>query len=166
MSSHKPRRPRWLATGHTMAIALHRAAKPDPANIEQILQTLTIAAKALREGVATERQWSVLAGSLDVAMAIERQGVVRGLHEHLASADSALKSIHTRAHQTGCWKPTALHYFEIDAVNAFVNLHAYQSKQLSLAEYVRALDSATGQIRSTGGRVTMTKVRDFEGAAA
>lgn len=164
MSGHKPRRPRWPVINNTFAIAQDQASKLSPNSLNQIAQTLTTAATALREGVATRLQWSMLAGSLDLAKAIERQGVVRGLHEHLASADAALQSIYARADQGGQWRPTAMHYFEIDAVNAFVNLHAYQCRMLSLAEYKKAVASAAGQIRSSGGKVTLTKVRD--GAAA
>lgn len=166
MSGHKPRRPRWPVINNTFAVAQDQASKLDSASLNQILQTLATAAKALREGVATRHQWSVLAGSLDLAKAIERQGVVRGLHEHLASADDALQAIYARADQDDQWRPTALHYFEIDAVDTFVNLHAYQCRQLSLGEYKKAIASATGQIRANGGRVTLTKVRDCGGVAA
>lgn len=67
MSSHKPRRPRWPAINNTFAVAQDRASKLDPADIAQIMQTITISAKALREGVATELQWSIVAGSIDMA---------------------------------------------------------------------------------------------------
>lgn len=158
MSSHKPRRPRWPAINNTMAVAQDQASKLDPNSLNQITQTIKTAATALREGVATRRHWSVLAGSLDLAKAIERQGVVRGLSEHLASADAALQSIYARADQGDQWRPTAMHYFELDAVNAFVDLHAYQCRQLSLAEYRRAVANAAGQIRSAGDGVLVSRV--------
>lgn len=157
MSSHKPRRPCWPVINNTFAIAQDQASKLDPASVDQIVHTLKAAATAMREGVATRLQWSILSGSLDVAKAIERQGVVRGLHEHLASADAALKAIYGRADQGEQWRPTVMHFFEIDAVDTFVNLHAYQCRQLSLAEYKKAIASATGQIRSSGGRVTLAR---------
>ena len=109
MSNHKPRRPRWRPTGDVMLLAMHRAAKPPASDIEQVLDVLHAAHKALREGVATEQQWSVLAGCLDVALAIERQGVVRGLQEHLASAEKALQAVHDRANATATWRATPLH---------------------------------------------------------
>ena len=166
MSGHKPRRPRWLPIVNAMAVAQDHASKIDPDDIEQIVQTITLSAQALREGVATQLQWSIVAGSIDMAHAIERLGIVRGMREHWASADAALQSIHARATAAGPWRPTALHYFELDAMSAFIGLHAFQLRQLSLAEYKRAVTSATGQIQRTGGRVTVTKVHDFEGAAA
>ncbi|MDO9235968.1 MAG: hypothetical protein Q7U28_08050 [Aquabacterium sp.] len=166
MSGRKPRRPRWQPTADTMALALHHAAKPARADVDQVLRAVTVAAKALREGVATELQWSILAGSLDVSLAIERQGIVRGLQEHLASAARAMQSIYDRAHAGPVWRPTALHYYELDAVQTFVELHAYQVRQLSRAEFLKAIDSAANQIRATGGQVTLAHTHELERMAA
>lgn len=158
MSGHKPRRPRWPAINNTMAVAQERASKLDQRSTKQLMQTITSAATALREGVATRLQWSIVAGSIDLALAIERQGVVRGLQEHLASAEVALKAIYTRATQNRQWQPTALYYSEIDAMQALISLHTFQLDQLSLAEYRRAVASASGQIRSAGDRVLVNRV--------
>lgn len=166
MSSHKPRRPRWPAINNTFAVAQDRASKLDPADIVQIMQTITLSAKALREGVATELQWSIVAGSIDMAHAIERLGIVRGMHEHWASADDALQSIHARATESGQWIPPTLHYFELDAMSSFIGLHAFQLRQLSLAEYRRAITSAAGQIQGAGNHVIVNKIRELSGVAA
>lgn len=160
----KPRRPRWHPTADTMVLALHQAAKPAQSDIEQVLHVVHIAHKALREGVASEQQWSVLAGCLDIAKAIERQGVVRGLSEHLASAEASLQAIYTRAHAGPSWRPTALHYQELDAVQTFVDLHAFQLRQLARTEYLKAIASALGAVRGGGGQATL--VRDLAGVAA
>ena len=164
MSRHAPRRPRWAPTADTMAIAKRNAAKPAPADMAGALQGVQTAFRAMREGVGTQVQWSVLAGSLDVANAIGRQGVVRGLREHLASAHDALQSIWRRALLTRAWHATPLHYYELDALQTFVDLYAYQLGQLGRAEFMRAVDLATGQIRSSGARVTLA--RDMAGVAA
>ena len=155
----KPRkayRPRQIAV-NTLEIALHHAAKPAQEDRAEVLGILRQAAKALREGVATELRWSILDGCLDVALAIERQGVVRGLRGHLASAKEALQAIYNRAIATGAWKPTALHYYELDAVQAFVNLHAFQTNQLGRKEYMAAIDHATNQARLGGNTVTVVR---------
>lgn len=162
--ARKPRRPRWPAITNTLAIALDGAAKPPQTDIEQVLHVVHLAHKALREGVATEQQWSVLAGCLDVAKAIERQGVVRGLTEHLASADAALQAIYNRANSGPAWRPTALHYYELNAVKDFVNLHAFQLRQLGRGEYLKAIASARGTVQGRGETVTM--VRDLAGVGA
>ena len=162
----KPRRIRWMPTADTMGIALHFAAKPAKADTDQVVQALQAAFRALRQGVATELQWSVLAGSLDVSKAIEAQGVVRGLGIHLASAEEALQVIYNRARTQDGWRPTSLHFYELDAVHTFVDLHAYQVRQLSRAEFLSAIETAAGQVRANGGQVTLARARDIERMAA
>lgn len=164
MSGHKPRRIRFAPTANTMAIALHHAAKPSRADVGELLDAVQAAFKALREGVATERQWSILAGTLDVALAVERQGVVRGLHSHLTAAEQALQTVYNRAMRSTSWQPTALHFHELDAIHTFVDLHAYQVKQLSRAEYLAAIRSAQARNRHLGN--TVTTVTDLERLAA
>lgn len=154
MSARKPRRVRYAPTANTMAIALHHAAKPSRADVGELLDAIKTAFKALRQGRASEREWSILAGTLDVALAVERQGVVRGLHGHLMAAEQALQTVYNRAMLANGWQPTALHYHELDAVHTFVDLHAYQVKQLSRAEYLAAIRSAQARNRNLGNTVT------------
>ena len=159
----RPYRPRQIAV-NTLEIALHHAAKPPKEDRAEVLRILHQAAKALREGVATHTQWSIISGHVAVGEAIERQRVVRGLTEHLASADAALQSIYNRAMATGTWKPTALHYYELDAVQTFVNLHAFQVNQLSRKEYLAAINAAEKETIAQGHTATM--VPDLERLAA
>lgn len=162
----KPRkryRPRQIAV-NTLELALHRAAKPAKADREQVLDMLRQAVKAMREGVATEYQWSIVAGALDVARAIEEQGVVRGLSEHLDTAARALQAVYDRAMATGAWHCTALWYHELDAMQTFLDLYTFQVNQLSRAEFLAAIDQATHQVRRNGD--TATIVRDVERMAA
>lgn len=166
MSGHKPRRIRWQPTADTFGIALHFAAKPAKADTDQVLQALQDAFKALREGVATEYQWSILAGSLDVSKAIEAQGVVRGLNDHLDTAEEALQVIYNRARMPHAWCPTALYFHELDAVQTFVDLHSYQVRQLGRAEFLSAIETAQGQVRANGGQATLARSRDIERMAA
>lgn len=164
--SHKPRkayRPRLIAL-NTLEIALHRAAKPAAADREEVLNMLRQAAQAWREGVATELQWSIIAGAVDVAKAIEHQGIVRGLSEHLNTATQALQAVYDRAMASGQWKPTALHYYELDAVQTFVDLHTFQVNQLGRAEFLAAVDAAQAHIKANGDKVTL--VRDFHALQA
>ena len=164
--SHKPRkayRPRLIAV-NTLEIALHRAANPAAADHEEVLNMLRQAAQALREGVATELQWSIIAGAVDVAKAIEHQGIVRGLSEHLNTATQALQAVYDRAMASGQWKPTALHYYELDAVQTFVDLHTFQVNQLGRAEFLAAVDAAQAHIKANGDKVTL--MRDFHALQA
>ena len=154
MSARKRYRPRQI-TFDTLGVALRRAAKPPAADREEILSLLHLAHKALREGVATELQWSIIAGAVDVSLAIERQGVVRGLQEHLKSAEHALQSVYDRAMLAGSWKPTSLHYQELDAVLTFVDLHTFQVNQLGRAELLKAIGIATRQVTNSGANVNV-----------
>lgn len=149
--------PRWPRVVNTLEIAINGAAKIHDQDVKELLSAVDAAWKALREGVATRHQWSILAGSLDVAKAIERQGVMRGAFEHLNSADEALKSIYKRANTVDSWKPTALYFKELDDILAFISLHAQQVRSLSRSEFDQAINSAAGQIRSNGGRVTVIR---------
>lgn len=148
----KPRkayRPRQIAC-NTLDIALHHAAKPTEDDLQDVLQPIAQCVKALREGVATEGQWAIAAGAVQMAISIERQGVVRGLVEHWASAEAALQGIYRRAMAAGEWKPTALYYQELDALQEFLSLHTFQIRQLGRREFIRAVDGAERQVRKDG----------------
>jgi hypothetical protein len=158
-----PRRPRPIAV-NTLEIAAEGAAKMNQRDVNALLAVVQDAFKSMREGVGTLQHWSILAGTLDVSMAIERQGVVRGLREHLLTAEAALQSIYNRANSTRTWSPTALYFHELDAVREFVNLHAFQMRNLSRLEFEQVINTTTSQIRSGGGRATV--VRELAGVAA
>lgn len=164
----KPRkayRPRPV-TAHTMALALHYAAKPAATDRAEVLDMLRTAIQALREGVATEHQWSIAAGSVTVAMAIERQGIVRGLEGHLRTAEQALQDIYDRALRTGGgrWVRVTLYYQELDALQTFLDLHAYQVRQLGRAEFLSAIDAAQKHTIAQGHNAVL--VHDLERLAA
>ena len=74
----KAYRPRPV-TAHTMAVATHFAAKPSAEDRDEVLGVLRHAVKDLCEGVATEYQWSIVSGSVNVAIAVERKGIARHL---------------------------------------------------------------------------------------
>jgi hypothetical protein len=156
----RPYRPRPV-TADTMAVALHQAAKPADACTE-LLDKLAACLKALREGVATEYQWSVVSGSVALALAIEQRGIVRGLKEHLVSADSAMVTIYDRALRSGGgrWVHVTLMYQEIDALHAFLNLHTFQIRQLARCELLEAIAAAQKAIRAKGHTVTVEREQE------
>lgn len=147
-----PRKPRWPAAVNTMDLVSRRVALVTPADLAQVLHPLQAAFTALRQGVATEWQWSVLASAMNCAQAIDKQGVVKGLHTHLRAAELALQSIYNRAIATGKWQPTSLYYIELDAIDTAIDLHKFQLQQLSTGEVIKALDYAKAEVRSSGGR--------------
>ena len=159
----RPRVPRRI-TLEPMKLAMNGVSKPRKEEVDQLLDAVRQANKALREGVATLSQWSVLAGTLDVAMSIERRGVVRGLREYLASADLALKAVFNRGNQLQGWCPVHLEFDELDAVQEFVDLYYFQMRQLSREEFDTAINRASKVIRGQGENVAVT--RDLERLAA
>ena len=147
--------------------AINTATKLTPGEIASVIEPLNAAARALREGVADEDQWSRVVSAINVAQAIERQGVVRGLREHLHCAELALQGIRQRAvARTGEWDRTALYYQELDHINEAVDLHAFQLSQLSYGEYARAIRYAVGEIQSTGGVVIHQLTKQHAAAGA
>ena len=162
----KPRkayRPRTLAED-TLSVALHRAAKPSREDRAAVLAPLQDAVQALSAGVATELQWSVAAGAVSVGMAIERQGIVRGLQEHLASAETALQAIYDRCRLPQMWLRPTLTIQEVDTVRLLLELHTFQLNQLGRAELLAALDAATKETIAQGHQATV--VHDIERMAA
>ena len=152
-----PRKPRWPAAVNTMDLVSRRVALVTPADLAQVMAPLQAAFTALRQGVATEWQWSVLASAMNCAQAIEKQGVVRQLAGHLHAAELALQSIYNRAMATGHWQATALYYVELDAIDTAIDLHKSQLQQLSTGEVIKALDYAQAEVRSSGGRVVQQR---------
>ena len=152
----KAYRPRPICAD-TMGLARHYAAKPSAQDRGEVLGMFKDALKALREGMATEHQWSVVSGSVSVAMAIERQGIVRGLKGHILAADAALKTIYARAIKNGGgkWARATLYFTELDALAQFADLHAFQVHQLGRAEFLRAIDAAKKDVLAEGHSCTL-----------
>ncbi len=160
----KPYRPRHIAV-NTLELAMHHAAKPTQEDLRDVLQPVQQAVKALREGLATEGQWSVVAGAVQTGLAIERQGIVRGLQAHLASADAALQAIYRRAKTSQAWRPTALYYQELEALQTFVKLHSFQIHQLGRREFIQAINQAERQVKKDGHVPTLaTSVEQLQAA--
>lgn len=164
----KPRkayRPKAV-TADTLGLALHFAAKPTQRDRDEVLGTLRQAIQALRQGVATEHDWSVAAGSVTVAQAIERKGIVRGLHEHITTTEKALQTIYDRAMRTGTWCRTALWFNEMDALANFWEIHAFQIDQLGRKEMLAAIDEAQKHTIAQGHAATLVHNIDAERMAA
>ncbi len=164
--SKKPRkayRPKQIAI-NTLELALHGAAKPARQDRAEVLAALEEAVQALCSGVATEMQWSTVAGSVSVALAIERQGVVRGLQAHLVSAEAVLQAIYNRCRLPAIWLRPTLTLEEVEALKLMLELYAFQVEQLGRGEFLAAIDAATRETIAQGHQVTL--VRDIEGMAA
>lgn len=154
MSHGKPsRKPRWLTNVNTLQLVTRRVALLTDTELAVTLEPLQTAFKALREGVATQWQWQLLASAINCAQAIDKQGVVKGLHQHLHAAEMALQAIGQRAMASGQWQPAALYFQEIDDLRDAIGFHKFQLQQLSLGEVHKAVNYAESEVRSSGGRV-------------
>jgi hypothetical protein len=159
----KPRRLRPMAV-NTFDMAINAAGKLTKRELDGVMAPTLAAHKALREGVATELQWQVLASAMTVALRIEQSGIVRGLREHMVAAQTALQGIERRAMASGAWRPTALYYGELDDIGTAINLHRYQLSQLSAGELREIYRQALADVRCSGGRVV--HINDLEPQAA
>jgi hypothetical protein len=140
-----------------LALAMRRASKIPPAERAEVMAQIHASFKALREGVATEMQWVMLASTIELGLAVERLGVVKGILGHLQAAEAALAAIYKRGMATGTWCPTALYWQEIDSIDTAVWLHeSQQLANLSEREWRQAHDRAVGVVRSDGGRAVAT----------
>ena len=167
-ANKKPRkayRPRPI-TLDTIKLARQQAAQLPVADRAEILGMLRQAIQALREGVASELQWSIAAGAVALALAIERQGIVRGLHGHFKAVEQALQDIYDRAMRTGGgrWIRVTLYFNELDALTDLLGFHSYQIRQLGRAEFLAAVNAAQKTTIAQGH--TATLAHDLERMAA
>ena len=80
---------------------------------------------------------------------IERQGVVRGLSQQIANADSAIMAMRLRTSQsTAIVGPLFGH--EIASLDELIRVHRYQLEQISQGEYEQILRSMAGKL---GGKM-------------
>ena len=152
----KAYRPRPV-TADTMALALHHAAKPAQQDRAEVLGILRAAIGSLCAGTGSEQDWSITAGSVSVAQAIEQQGIVRGLAGHLAAAELALQAIYDRCAraQGRIWLRPTLTLAEIDALRLLLQLHSYQVHQLGRAELLAAMATAKQATVAAGHTATL-----------
>jgi len=136
-----------------MDVARSQATRLTPDELAKVMVPLRGALDQLRRGLASDNDWALLGGSLQLAMAIERQGVVRGLAGHLDEIDRALVAIEARATHAGAWQAPTLYFHELDAVQLLLDLHLYQLQHLTFGEFRRAHDTTAAQMRSRGVQV-------------
>ena len=151
----KPRKPR-AADPFAFGTALTKAARLTPGEVATTIAPARACATLLSQGVATEDQHTVLHTAFHVALGIEDSGIVRGLHEHIASALQAMATIRTRALASGAWRPTALHYYELDAIRTALDLHEYQLSQVSAGELHAIARKLIARTQSSGGQLVRT----------
>lgn len=137
MSTRKHGAPCRQRRADAIGLAIHGARLLGDDERARILQPLQAAFAHLRQGAGNHDDWLQVASAMNVAQAIEHQGVVRGLAGHLHHAELTLQTMHLA---------------EIDALHTAIDLHAFQLSKLSRAEYRRARDYAQAEVLSSGGQ--------------
>ena len=143
---------------HHGAAAVEGSSALDAQEIAAVIDPLRRAVDALRTGAASFDDWLRLASVVNIANAIERQGVVRGMASELAKCEAAVQAIGDRTGDThATWKSPTLYAAEIVATSDLVHWHKFQLEQLSYKEYAQARDYAVAKVRSSGGRAFNVK---------
>jgi hypothetical protein len=132
---------------------LDNVGRLTPSEVAQAITPMRAAMLALKRRTATELDWMWLVTCAQVGMSIERQGVVRGLAQHLQDALDVCSTIADRAHTSGQWCSPCLRGDEIETLDTAIDLHEYQLQQLSYGEYTQACERARKHVSSTGGQV-------------
>lgn len=151
----KPFRSRW-AKGNTFATINRHGTRLSATEIASVIDPVRDCFAQIRASTATETHFAVLQTTIQVAEEIEAQGVVRGLSEHISSALGACQGYAARCTSTGAWQPTAIHFYELDALATVIDLHAYQLTEVTAHELQRAADKVIARAQSAGIEVLLS----------
>lgn len=148
-----------LLTPTTLLTAVEGSSSLHQEEIERVIKPLQRAVDALRKRTATYDDWLRVASVVNIARAIERQGVVRGLAAELDRCRAEAQAIGDRTGDTDAtWQSPTLYASEIAALQDLVRWHRFQLQQLSYGEYSKARDYAVAKVRSSGGQVFNVEV--------
>lgn len=121
--------------------------------VEDTMQPLRQGFDLMRAGVATYDHYVVVYTIFRIASEIEKQGVVRGLAEHIQQTLQACDSYYGRCMRADVWTPHELEFAELDAMTNMIELHEFQLKQLTAGEMHEAARKLIARTQSTGGEV-------------
>lgn len=128
-------------------------SKLTPAEVAETMGSLRTAFAHMREGVATHNEYVVLHSNMLIAQEIEQMGVVRGLQEHITAALQACATYQERSDYAENSAPSDMHFHELDALGAMLDLHEYQLQQLTAREVHLAAQRLVARTKSAGGDV-------------
>lgn len=128
-------------------------SKLTAAEVAETMAPLRTAFAHIRESVATHNEYVVLHSIMRIAQEIEHMGIVRGLQGHITAALQACDSYQARSGPEDSWKPSDLHFHELDALREMVDLHEFQLKQLTAREVHEAARCLIARTQSEGGQV-------------
>lgn len=149
---HFYQQPRQHGRNPLMVFNQHNS-KLTPAEVAETMGPLRTAFAHIREGVATHNEYVVLHSIMLIAAEIELMGIVRGLQEHINAALLACESYQARSGHADNWRPSAVHFHELDALREMVDLHEFQLQQLTAREVHQAARRLIARTKSAGGDV-------------
>lgn len=149
-------RSRWAGRANTFATINRHGTRLTSDEIASVIDPVRVAFAQIRAGAATQTHFAVLQTTIQVAEEIEAQGVVRGLAEHIGSALAACRGYAIRCMAAGTWQPSAVHFYELDALATVIDLHAYQLAEVTAHELQRAADKVIARAQSAGIEVLRT----------
>lgn len=109
--------------------------------------------KQIRAGTATEVHATVMHSTIQVAQEIERGGIVHGLAEHFNKAEAACEAYFARCRAGGAWHPSAVHFYELDALITAIDLHEFKLQQLTAHEIQEVTRRLIARTESSGGEM-------------
>lgn len=149
---HFYQQPRQHGRNPLMVFNKHNS-KLTPAEVAETMGPLRTAFAHIREGVATHNEYVVLHSIMLIAGEIELMGIVRGLQEHINAALLACESYQARSGHADNWRPSAVHFHELDALREMVDLHEFQLQQLTAREVHQAARRLIARTKSASGDV-------------
>ncbi|KRB33383.1 hypothetical protein [Acidovorax sp. Root70] len=138
-------------------VAIRNATKLTTPEIEHYIVPSRRAVEAFRVGKGNFKDWLRLCTLVNVGMAIEDGGVVKGLRSDLKAALDALEEIGTRQDSPQGWKSGALRATELESIRMLVIAHEFQLRQVSYGEHQEAYRLATARVKCDGGEVINLK---------
>ena len=135
----------------TMMAAVEGSTTLDASEIAAVIQPLRRAIERLRLGQGTFDDFARAASIVNIGLAIERKGVIRGLRADLDDCHRHLEAVGQRGGEHDRWSTPTLWAAEIKSLNLLANLHEQQLQVLSYKEYSDARDYAVAKVRSAGG---------------
>jgi hypothetical protein len=142
-----------MPTRSTIDVARQRATRLTEAEIAETTAPHRLAAKRLREGVATEQEHNFFLTMVFISLAIEESGLIRGMRLHLEAAQTALQAIAERARASGTWHQDALDFAELEAIDTALWLHTEQLRHLAWIELHNITRKFLARHQSAGGQV-------------
>jgi hypothetical protein len=135
----------------TLMSAVEGSTTLDASEIAAVMVPVRQAIERMRLGQSTFDDFARLSSIVNIGLAIERKGVIKGLQADLDDCHRHLEAIGQRGGEPDAWQPPTLWADEIKSLSLLANFHKKQLQVLSYREYSEARNYAVARVRSAGG---------------